>query len=52
MPRRSNSFQRLVFLIQHQLAAGARVTESKFLPDKRPDGPWKLTLSSKVRLVA
>lgn len=35
MPRRSNSFQRLVFLIQHQLAAGARVTESKFLPDKR-----------------
>jgi hypothetical protein len=33
VPRRTNDFQRLVFLIQHQLADGATVTESKLLPD-------------------
>ena len=33
MPRRTNNFQRLVYLIQHQLADGATVTESKLLPD-------------------
>lgn len=35
MPRRTNRFQRLVYLIQHQLADGATVTESKLLPDVR-----------------
>lgn len=35
MPRRSNKFQRLIYLIQHQLADGATVTESKLLPDVR-----------------
>jgi hypothetical protein len=33
MPQRSNPFQRLIYLIQHQLAIGATVSESKFLPD-------------------
>lgn len=35
MPQRTNPFQRLVYLIQHQLATGATVTESKLLLDKR-----------------
>lgn len=33
MPRRTNDYQRLVYLIQHQLADDATVTESKVLPD-------------------
>lgn len=39
MPKRSNSFQQLVYLIQHQLSriSGAAVTESKLLAD-RVDG--------------
>jgi hypothetical protein len=34
MPKRSNDFQRLIYLIHHQLAGGAMVTESKFLYDR------------------
>ena len=33
MPKRSNNFQKLIYLIHHQLAADAIVTESKFLHD-------------------
>ena len=33
MPRRSNKFQKLVFLLKKQLAGGAGVTESKMLKD-------------------
>jgi len=33
MPKRSNEFQRLVFIIKQQLAGDAQVTESKFLQD-------------------
>lgn len=35
MPRRSNDFQRLVFLIKSQLAIGATVTESKLMADRQ-----------------
>lgn len=34
MPRRSNEFQRLIFLINQQVAGGASVTESKMLVDR------------------
>jgi hypothetical protein len=34
MPKRSNDFQKLVYLIQHQLASNAKVTESQFLLDR------------------
>src|SRR2546423_3686608 len=34
MPKRSNDFQKLIYLIHHQLAGNAIVTESKFLHDK------------------
>jgi hypothetical protein len=34
MPKRSNEFQRIVFLIQRQLAGDATVTESKMLPNR------------------
>jgi hypothetical protein len=34
MPKRSDEFQQLIYLIHHQLAPGAEVTESKFLRDK------------------
>jgi hypothetical protein len=34
MPRRSNVFQKIVFLIKKHVAAGATVTESKFLQDR------------------
>ena len=33
MPKRSNDFQKLIYLIHHQLANQAIVTESKFLHD-------------------
>jgi hypothetical protein len=33
MPKRSNDFQKLVYLVRLNLAAGATVTESKMLPD-------------------
>lgn len=33
MPKRSNEFQKLVFLLKKQLAGGATVTESKMLKD-------------------
>ena len=39
VPRRTNRFQQLVFLIQHQLGGGAAVTESKMLPDRRSGAP-------------
>lgn len=34
MPRRSNQFQRLIFLVKQQVAGDAEVTESKFLQDR------------------
>jgi hypothetical protein len=34
MPKRSNDFQKLIYLIHHQLANQAIVTESKFLHDR------------------
>lgn len=34
MPKRSNDFQQLIYLIHHQLASEATVTESKFLHDR------------------
>src|SRR5258708_339900 len=34
MPKRSNEFQRLVYLVRVNLAAGATVTESKMLRDR------------------
>ena len=34
MPRRTNEFQRLVYLVKQQAAAGAAVTESKMLIDR------------------
>lgn len=34
MPKRSNDFQKLIYLIHHQLAGDAIVTESKFLYDR------------------
>ncbi len=33
MPKRSNEFQKLVYLVRLNLASGATVTESKMLPD-------------------
>ncbi len=33
MPKRSNDFQKLIYLIHHQLTGEAVVTESKFLHD-------------------
>jgi hypothetical protein len=35
MPKRSNDFQRLIYLVRVNLAAGAKVTESKMLRDRR-----------------
>ncbi|MBV1930357.1 MAG: restriction endonuclease [Porticoccaceae bacterium] len=35
MPKRSNSFQQLVFSIQHQITSDATVTESKYLIDRQ-----------------
>ena len=34
MPKRSNDFQKLIYLIHHQLVNEAIVTESKFLHDR------------------
>jgi hypothetical protein len=34
MPRRTNEFQKLVYLVKEHVAAGATVTESKLLPDR------------------
>ncbi len=34
MPKRTNDFQRLVYLVQVNLADGATVTESKMLTDR------------------
>src|SRR6266478_8348759 len=35
VPKRSNDFQKLVYLVRVNLAAGAIVTESKMLPDRK-----------------
>lgn len=35
MPKRSNDFQRLIYLVRLNLADGAKVTESKMLRDRR-----------------
>jgi hypothetical protein len=37
MPKRSNTFQKLIYLIHQQLADGAQVTESKMLRDRITD---------------
>lgn len=37
MPKRTNDFQRLIYLIHHQLMGEATVTESKFLYDSAAD---------------
>ena len=42
MPKRSNPFQRLVYLIQRQLAGKATVTESKMLVNVRTDTPTEV----------
>jgi hypothetical protein len=34
MPKRTNDFQKLIYLIHHQLVGQATVTESKFLHDR------------------
>ena len=34
MPKRSNDFQRLVYLVRVNLAGGATVTESKMMRDR------------------
>jgi hypothetical protein len=34
MPQRSNEFQKLVYLVKRQMAAGAKVTESRMLVDR------------------
>jgi hypothetical protein len=34
MPKRTNDFQRLVYLVRHNLAEGATVTESKMMRDR------------------
>lgn len=34
MPKRSNEFQKLVYLVKKHAAAGAQITESKFLRDR------------------
>jgi hypothetical protein len=44
VPRRTNKFQRLVYLIQHQLAEGATVTESKLLPDIHSGRPVEVDI--------
>ncbi len=44
MPRRTNKFQRLIYLIQHQLADGATVTESKLLPDLQTGAPVEVDI--------
>jgi hypothetical protein len=35
MPKRTNDFQKLIYLVQTNLSAGATVTESKMLPNRR-----------------
>jgi hypothetical protein len=62
MPKRSNNFQRLIYLIHHQLANDAVVTESKFLRDSAAEaerevdiviettvGEYSLTISIECR---
>jgi hypothetical protein len=44
MPRRTNDFQRLIYLIHHQVAAGATVTESKFLFDRLSGKPVEVDI--------
>jgi hypothetical protein len=39
MPKRSNEFQRLVFLVKQQVAEGCTVTESQMLRDRHSDTP-------------
>jgi hypothetical protein len=34
MPKRTNDFQRLIYLVRHNLADGAKVTESKLMRDR------------------
>ena len=48
MPKRSNNFQRLVYLVQVNLAAGATVTESKMLRDRLTERSEKWTFASRA----
>lgn len=44
MPKRTNEFQQLIYSIQHQLASGAVVTESKILIDVKTDLPTEVDI--------
>ncbi len=50
MPRRTNKFQRLVYLIQQQLADGATVTESKLLHDIHSGRPVEVDIVVEGRI--
>jgi hypothetical protein len=44
MPKRTNEFQQLIYSIQHQLASGAVVTESKILIDVKTNEPTEVDI--------
>lgn len=44
MPKRTNEFQQLIYSIQHQLAGGAVVTESKILIDVKTNLPTEVDI--------
>ena len=44
MPKRTNEFQQLIYSIQHQLASGAVVTESKILIDVKTNLPTEVDI--------
>jgi hypothetical protein len=50
MPKRTNEFQQLIYSIQHQLASGAAVTESKFLDDVRTKAPTEVDIVVEITL--
>jgi hypothetical protein len=50
MPKRSNEFQRLIYLVHVNLAAGATVTESKMLRDRITGRSEKWTFASRASL--
>lgn len=48
MPKRSNDFQRLIYLIRVNLAEGAKVTESKMMRDRQTKQGFRTRMSSLV----
>jgi hypothetical protein len=44
MPKRSNEFQRLIYLIQHELSDEAKVTESKMIENKQTGSPVEVDI--------